>query len=373
MGSTDTAAVATTRGGVARPSQVWQDGRYDRIFDMLAPGLSTTEGGESICQVCSKCQQRLTTEKRDYWKEAKILREKRSGGDGQEDGRAEEQGLPIRAKTASATSPSSHSRTDERPVEKRSTEQERVRTWTDITNSHGSREQQYQQPSRGSTQGTSTTSRVSATHLDAAVTDAAGSSAAGVRCDGSHSAARGNTTSSDGMDVRGSATKHLASEVRFGSTSERQRLRERLWVWLHLQDEEATESVPKQVQSWLTGKKTQQRKEFKRNRRHHSSQVDLIEIFSPPHIIPHAVRQGLRTKTPTNLDLTEDWDATTVTGRDRLEDILKRQKPWMTTLNTPCAPLLNMFRLNERMQDSQEQVRTQEYALELLEVACGLR
>ena len=45
------------------------------------------------------------------------------------------------------------------------------------------------------------------------------------------------------------------------------------------------------------------------------------------------------------------------------------QKPWMTTLKLPCAPFLNMFRLNERMQDSQEQVRTQEHALELLEVA----
>ena len=78
MGSTDTTAVVTTRRGLARASQVWQDGRYDRTFNMLAPHLSTTEGSESICQVenCTKCQQRLTTEKRDYWKEAKILREK---------------------------------------------------------------------------------------------------------------------------------------------------------------------------------------------------------------------------------------------------------------------------------------------------------
>ena len=92
--------------------------------------------------------------------------------------------------------------------------------------------------------------------------------------------------------------------------------------------------------AWTSEEKTQQRKEFKRNKRHHSSQVDLIEIFSPPRIILHAVRQGLRTTTPTNLDLTEDWDATTVTGRDRLEDILKRQKPWMTTLKLPCAAFL---------------------------------
>ena len=126
--------------------------------------------------------------------------------------------------------------------------------------------------------------------------------------------------------------------------------------------------MPKQIQSWLTGQKTHQRKEFKRNRRHHSSQMDLIEFFSPPRIVLHAVRQGLRRTTPTNLDLTEG-DATTKTGRDRLRDILMRQKPRMTTLKSPCSPFLNMFRPNLRMQDSQEQVRTQENALELLEVA----
>ena len=115
--------------------------------------------------------------------------------------------------------------------------------------------------------------------------------------------------------------------VRDGSTPKGQRLREQLWVWLHLQDEGATEPVPKQLQSWLTGQKTQQRKKYKRNRRRHSSQVDLIEIFSTPRIVPHAGRQGLRTTTPTNLNVTEDWDATTVTGRDRLKHILRRQKP----------------------------------------------
>ena len=48
---TDITAVVSTRGGVARPSQVWQDGRYDRTSDVLAPHLSTTEGGESMSQV----------------------------------------------------------------------------------------------------------------------------------------------------------------------------------------------------------------------------------------------------------------------------------------------------------------------------------
>ena len=184
---------------------------------------------------------------------------------------------------------------------KRSTEQERVRTWTDITNSHGSREQQYQQPPRGSAQGTGTTSRVSATHVGAAITDAASSSTAGVCSDGSHSTARGNATSSNGVDIRGDAAKDLARAVRDGSTVEGRRLREQLWVWFHLQDEEATELVPKQLQSWLTAQKTQQRKEFKRIRRRHSSQTDLIEIFSAPRVIPHAVRQGLRTTTPDQL------------------------------------------------------------------------
>ena len=190
-----------------------------------------------------------------------------------EDGRTEEQSFPICSKTASTTSPSSHSRTDERSVEKRPTEQDRPRTWTCITNSLGSSEQQYQRPPRGSAQGKGTASRVLATHVGAAITDAASSST--VCSDRSHSTARGNATSSNGVDIRGDAAKDLAVIVRDGSTPEGQRLREHMWVWLHLQDEEATEPVPKQLQSWLTGQKTQQRKEFRRNRRRHSSQTDF--------------------------------------------------------------------------------------------------
>ena len=248
--STYTTSVVTTRRGLARASRVWQDGRHDRTFNALAPHLSTTEGSESICQMGKLHEMPAKT----LDGEARLLeggegstRESfGEGGNGQKDGRTEEKSFPIRSKTASATSPSSHSRTDERSAEKRSTEQDRVRTWTCITNSHGSSEQQYQRSPRGSAQGTGTTSRVPATHVGAAITDAAGSSTAGVCSDGSHSTARGNATSSNGVDIRGDAAKDLARAVRDGSTPEGQRLREQLWVWVHLQDEEATEPVPKQ-------------------------------------------------------------------------------------------------------------------------------
>ena len=114
---------------------------------------------------CTKCQQRLSTEKRDYWKEAKVLHEKALEKEemAKGNGGTEEQSFPIRSKTASATS-------------QRSTEQDRVRTWTGITNSHGGSKQQYQRSPRGSAQGTGTASRVLATHVGAAITDAASSS-----------------------------------------------------------------------------------------------------------------------------------------------------------------------------------------------------
>ena len=235
-GSTDI-AVITTRGGVARASQVWQDGRYDRTFNVLAPYLSTTEGGESTCQMGKLFEMPAKTLDR----EARLLeggedptRESSGeGGNGQKDGRAEEQGFPICPKTASATSPGSHSQTDERSAEKRSTEQARVRSWTRITSPHSSSEQQHQRSPRGGAQGTGTASQVLATHVGAAITDAAGSSATGVCSDGSHSTARSNTTSSDGMDIRGDAAKDLARVVRDGSTSEGQRLKEQLWVWFY--------------------------------------------------------------------------------------------------------------------------------------------
>ena len=78
--------------------KIWQDGGCDRIFDVLAPGLSTTEGGrintpggEKLLENASRDSRRRSA---DYWKEARILSEKTSGegGNGQEDGRAEAHG-----------------------------------------------------------------------------------------------------------------------------------------------------------------------------------------------------------------------------------------------------------------------------------------
>ena len=174
MGSNDTAAVVTARRGLARASQVWQDGMHDRTFNVLAPHLSATEGSESLCQMGKLHEMPVKT----LDGEAQLLeggegstRESfGEGGNGQKDERTEAQGFSICSKTASATSPSSHSRTDERSADKRSTEQDRVRTWTCITNSHGSSEQQHQRSPREGAQGTGTASRVPATHVGAAIT-----------------------------------------------------------------------------------------------------------------------------------------------------------------------------------------------------------
>ena len=188
MGSNDTAAVVTARRGLARASQVWQDGRHDRTFNVLAPHLSATEGSESICQMGKLHEMPVKTLEGGEGSTRESFGE---GGNGQKDGRTEAQGFSICSKTASATSPSSHSRTDERSADKRSTEQDRVRTWTCITNSHGSSEQQQQRSPREGAQGTGTASRVPSTHVGAAITDAAVSSTTGVCSDGSHSTARG--------------------------------------------------------------------------------------------------------------------------------------------------------------------------------------
>ena len=270
---------------------------------------------------CTKCQQRLSTEKRDYWKEAKVLRQKALEKE-EMARRMEEQknrafrSAPRRPRTRVRVPTLEQMNDQLRNDQPNKNETELGPTSRTPTVAASSSTNNHLEEVL---KGTGTTGRVSATHVGAAITDAASSSTASVCSDGSHSTARGNTTSSNSVDIRGDAAKDLVRVVRDGSTPEGRRLREQLWVWLHLQDEEATEPVPKQLQSWLTGQRTQQRKEFKRNRRRHSSQTDLIEIFSAPRIITHAVRQGLRTTTPTNLDVTENWDATTVTGRDKLE------------------------------------------------------
>ena len=122
----------TTRGGVARASQVWQDGRYDRTFDVLAPYLSTTEGSESISQVGKLHEMPAKTLDR----EARLqeggedptrdkLWRRRKWPEGWKSRRTELSDLP---QDGLGHEPGSNSRTDERSVEKRSTEQARVRS-----------------------------------------------------------------------------------------------------------------------------------------------------------------------------------------------------------------------------------------------------
>ena len=50
MGSTDTTAVVTTRRGLARASQVWQDGRHDRTFNVLAPPQRDKKGANQYAR-----------------------------------------------------------------------------------------------------------------------------------------------------------------------------------------------------------------------------------------------------------------------------------------------------------------------------------
>ena len=132
-------------------------------------------------------------------------------------------------------------------------------------------------------------------------------------------------------------------------------------MWLHLQDEEATEAVPKQLQSWLTGQETQQRKEFKRNRRHHSfaNGLDRDLLCTTYH--------SSRSQTRISQDHPDQPGLDGGLGRDerdrmrQIEGHLKATKTLDENSQTPCAPFLDMFGLNERVQNSQ--------GLELLEVA----
>ena len=263
MGSTDTTAVVTTRRGLARASQVWQEGRIEP--STCSHPTSARQKGANQCarwENCTKCQQRLSTEKRDYWKEAKVLRDKALEKEEMARRMEEQKNRAFRSATRRPRPRARVPTLEQMNDQLRNDQPNKTESgpWTCIPNSHGSSEQQYQRSPRGSAQGTGTASRVPATYVGAAITDAASSSTVGVCSDGSPSTAHEDATSSNGVDIRGHAAKDLARVVRDGSTPEGQRLREQLWVWLHLQDEEATEPVEKKLQSWLTGHKKKQRK-----------------------------------------------------------------------------------------------------------------
>ena len=77
MGSTDTVAVVTTRKGETPADQAQQSDEYCRNTDVCVhPGPKRQKGANQYARWanCTRCHQRLVTEKRDYWKEARLLR-----------------------------------------------------------------------------------------------------------------------------------------------------------------------------------------------------------------------------------------------------------------------------------------------------------
>ena len=170
MGSTDVAAVVPTRGGVVRASQIWQDGGYDRIVVVLAPGLSTTEGGESIRQVGKQLempamslswQRSATIGRRQGSCARKIWRRRKWPGGWKAPVRAFEQvNDQLRNDQPNKIDPGVgfHHRKRSRS-----------------SSSGGSEQQQHRSP-RGSVERAGATSRSFATRLDVTVTGATGSS-----------------------------------------------------------------------------------------------------------------------------------------------------------------------------------------------------
>ena len=167
---------------------------------------SAQQKGANQCarwENCTKCQQRLSTEKRDCWKEAKVLREKALDNVEMARRMEEQQNRAFRsaprrprprARVPTLEQMNDQLRNDQ-PNKTESGPGPVSRTPTVAASSSANDHLEE------SAQGTGTASRVSATYVGAAITHPASSSTAGVCSDGSHSTARGNATSSNGVDI----------------------------------------------------------------------------------------------------------------------------------------------------------------------------
>ena len=229
MGLTDTTAVVTTRKGLARASQVWQEVGTIEPSTCSHPTSARQKGANQYArwENCTKCQQdsrrrsAITGRRRRFY--AKALEKEEMARRMEEQKNRAFRSAPRRPRPR-ARVPTLEQMNDQlRNDQSNKTESGRGRASRTPTVAAS---RQYQRSPRGSAQGKGTASRVPATHVGAAITDAASSSTAGVCSDVCHSTARGNATSSNGVDIRGDAPKDLARVVRDGSTPEGQRLRE---------------------------------------------------------------------------------------------------------------------------------------------------
>ena len=188
---------------------------------------------------CSKCQQRLSTEKRDYWKEAKILREKALEKEEMARRMEEQKNRAFRsaprrprprARVPTLKQMNDQLRNDQ-PSKPESGAIPGPASRAPIVAASSSTNDHLEEVLKGQAQQAKFLQHmwVQQSQMQQALQQQVCALTGGIQ----QLAETQQVAASGGMDIRGDAAKDLARVVRDGSTSEGQRLREQLWVWFY--------------------------------------------------------------------------------------------------------------------------------------------
>ena len=95
-------------------------------------------------------------------------------------------------------------------------------------------------------------------------------------------------------------------------------------------------------------------------REHHSSvhDLDFVELFSPPRVIPHAQRAGLKVDSSHVFDLQHGWDVRKLSHRRAFRQYRKKHRPRMMMASPACKAFTRLRHIYQERMDPETCRRT---------------
>ena len=95
-------------------------------------------------------------------------------------------------------------------------------------------------------------------------------------------------------------------------------------------------------------------------REHHSSvhDLDFVELFSPPRVIPHAQRAGLKVDSSHVFDLQHGWDVRKLSHRRAFRQYRKKRRPRMMMASPACKAFTHLRHIYQERMDPETCRRT---------------
>ena len=96
----------------------------------------------------------------------------------------------------------------------------------------------------------------------------------------------------------------------------------------------------------------------KREQDNHAHGLDFVELFSPPRVVPHAQKAGLKVDTSHVFDLQHGWDVRKLSHRRMFRQHRRKHRPRMMMASPACKAFTHLRHIYQERMDPETCRRT---------------